>query len=893
MLYHIPAPLRPLLCTLTFLLLAFSSWGQAAVDKKQSVMVYADVQEDPPQITLRWVQDLENSGFTIYRKFRNASSWGTPIGTAVSTATSFTDTNVQPGLAYEYRVLKSLAGYGGGSSNGYLYAGMRVPPVHRQGSSILVVDNTFAQDLAMEIARLEQDMEEEGWRVRTLYVDRDAPVTQVKALIQQAALGDNATNRTLFLLGRVPVPYSGNIAPDGHVPDHQGAWPCDGYYGDLDGIWTDNMVNVTDASQERNRNIPGDGKFDQSTFPSALELGVGRVDFANMPAFPQGELELLRNYLNKNHAWRKGLVQAQERGLVQNNFTGLAEGFGQNGWKNFTAMFGEGNVHDLPYRSTLQNQSYLWSYGCGPGSYTSAGGITTTSNFVTDSLQTVFTMLFGSYFGDWDSQNNLLRAALATGPTLTNAWAARPNWMFHHMALGDPIGHAARISMSNSGALYQSGFGAAGVHTALLGDPTLTMHNWLAPGQLSAVPDGFNLDLDWSPVEAAEGYFVYRQSEGQPEFSLLTDEPITATSYTDFCSTEGTIRYLVRATRLRETASGNYYLLGPGASVTLEVDQSAITAQAAFDPQIFFDRISPSNLSQNALSYFWDFGDGQTDNSAEPQHLYTDSGEYTLCLTAFDACYATESCLDITVISSMPDITPDIQAPTCADAEDGDINLQASGGAPDPEFLWNTGATSQNIAGLGNGTFQVTVSSATGKSAVFGPYILATDSLILSGETQPASGGQANGSFMIQVGGGVPPYTFDWCDGSTTSSGVKNLAAGICCVTVTDGKGCSAELCEEILEVSLVDDHSYPLQVRLFPNPTQDRVRLDISGALATEPWEAQLLDAQGRVLEIRTGGAENIADWDIRSYPAGRYWLQVKSGREQRTLPIDKIGER
>jgi methionine-gamma-lyase len=75
----------------------------------------------------------------------------------VSTATSFTDTNVQPGLAYEYRVLKSLAGYGGGSSNGYLYAGMRVPPVHRQGSCILVVDNTFTP-MVVSPARLGADI---------------------------------------------------------------------------------------------------------------------------------------------------------------------------------------------------------------------------------------------------------------------------------------------------------------------------------------------------------------------------------------------------------------------------------------------------------------------------------------------------------------------------------------------------------------------------------------------------------------------------------------------------------------------------------------------------------------------------------------------------------------
>lgn len=884
---------RAFVGSLAFLLLTISSWGQAAVDKKQSVMVYAETQEDPPRITLRWVEDLENSGFTIYRKAKNASSWGSPRGTTLSTATSWVDTAVVPGQVYEYRVLKSLAGYGGGASNGYVFAGMNVPATHSFGSCILVVDSTFAGDLAFEIDRLERDMEEEGWRVTTLYVNRTDPVTEVRARIQQAASGDNATLRTLFLLGRVPVPYSGNIAPDGHVPDHQGAWPCDGYYGDLDGIWTDFSVNVTDASQERNRNTPGDGRFDQSTFPSALELGVGRVDFFNMPAFPASELELLRRYLDKNHAWRKGMIQATERGLVQNNFPGLAEGFGQNGWKNFTAMFGADEVHDLPYRSTLQNQSYLWSYGCGPGSYTSAGGITTTANFVTDSLQTVFTMLFGSYFGDWDNQNNLLRAALATGPTLTNAWAARPNWMFHHMAMGDPIGFAARISMNNNGSTYQSGFGAAGVHTALLGDPTLTMHNWRAPEQLVVQSAGFAAELSWAPLADAEGYYVYRQSEGESGYTLLTNQPITATTFTDPCSGEGTIRYLVRATRLRESASGSYYLVGPGASATLEADHSAIKAQAEFSPELYFDFIAPLNNSVNALAYSWDFGDGQTSNEPQPLHLYADPGPYTLCLTANDPCYVSESCTDITVISSLPDVFPDIQAPSCADAVDGMISLQSSGGAPEPDFLWNNGSKSQAISGLGNGTYQVTVTSSTGKSAVFGPYILATDSLMLTGETQPASGGQANGLFRVIVSGGEPPYTYQWCDGSTTAIEEIQLAAGFCCVTVTDSKGCSAVLCEEIQEASRVDDPAAALQVRLFPNPGSGLFRMEWDEALASGLRAIRLVNVSGQVLETRILPSGNLLDWDISRYPDGRYWILLDMPSGVRRVSLEKVSAR
>jgi hypothetical protein len=38
-------------------------------------------------------------------------------------------------------------------------------------------------------------------------------------------------------------------------------------------------------------------------------------------------------------------------------------------------------------------------------------------------------MVFGSYFGDWDSQDNFLRAPLASG-ALTSAWADGPTGIF-------------------------------------------------------------------------------------------------------------------------------------------------------------------------------------------------------------------------------------------------------------------------------------------------------------------------------------------------------------------------------------------------------------------------------------------------------------------------------
>ena len=134
---------------------------------------------------------------------------------------------------------------------------------------VLLVDSTFTQSLASEIARWISDVSAEGWTVIRHDVPRTDTPPQVKARILADYASDSQNVKAVFIIGHVAVPYSGNIAPDGHTPQHQGAYPCDGYYGSISmsGNWTDSTVNVTVAEKQANWNTPGDGKFDLSVLP--------------------------------------------------------------------------------------------------------------------------------------------------------------------------------------------------------------------------------------------------------------------------------------------------------------------------------------------------------------------------------------------------------------------------------------------------------------------------------------------------------------------------------------------------------------------------------------------------------------------------------------------------
>ena len=48
-------------------------------------------------------------------------------------------------------------------------------------------------------------------------------------------------------------------------------------------------------------------------------------------------------------------------------------------------------------------------------------------------------------------------------------------------------------------------------------------------------------------------------------------------------------------------------------------------------------KVTFNNLSENATSYYWDFGDGKNSSSTNPNHTYTEGGTYSVTLKAFNS----------------------------------------------------------------------------------------------------------------------------------------------------------------------------------------------------------------------------------------------------------------
>lgn len=481
----------------------------------------------------------------------------------------------------------------------YILAGLEKPLVEQRGTILLVIDEVIAPVLNSEMNRYKKDLIGDGWKVRQISVNIGDSVPGIKAQIVNECNEDTSIV-SLVLIGHIPVPYSGNISMDGH-PDHKGAWPADAYYGDLDGSWTDSYIDNISATRPENHNVPGDGKFDQSFLPSDVDLQIGRIDLYNLPAFPESETDLLKRYFDKNYNFRHGLVAVESRGLIDENLSSSRHAVG---WRNFAAMLGASSISALEYLPTLETESYLWSFGCAGSGYTQCGGVASTDDFATKQIQTVFTMLFGSYFGDWDNENNVLRSPLASnGMILANMWACVPHWYLHPMGLGETIGFCSRLSQNNA-TEYSSSWGNRSVHTALMGDPSLRMHIVKPVSVLNIVEtNGPEVSLSWeSPMDSVLGYNIYRSDNIYGDFERINEQTVIESHYTDQSPITGNNVYMVRAIKLELCAGGTYYNMSQGIIDSVLIINSGITGLSDENMGI---NINPNPVKNMAtISYF-------------------------------------------------------------------------------------------------------------------------------------------------------------------------------------------------------------------------------------------------------------------------------------------------
>ncbi|WP_347160445.1 PKD domain-containing protein [Pontibacter chitinilyticus] len=138
---------------------------------------------------------------------------------------------------------------------------------------------------------------------------------------------------------------------------------------------------------------------------------------------------------------------------------------------------------------------------------------------------------------------------------------------------------------------------------------------------------------------------------------------------------------------------------GP-ATVTADVAITCGTLSAAgFGMAVAQTKVSfapPAGAA--AVSYLWDFGDGDKSTDASPEHTYHLAGEYHVCLTMTDACGTASFCQQVDISCEVP-ASSDFTY-TVGKGNSLLISFKADAAATAARFSWTfgDGATSQEAA---------------------------------------------------------------------------------------------------------------------------------------------------------------------------------------------------
>jgi hypothetical protein len=225
---------------------------------------------------------------------------------------------------------------------------------------------------------------------------------------------------------------------------------------------------------------------------------------------------------------------------------------------------------------------------------------------------------------------------------------------------------------------------------------------------------------------------------------------------------------------------------------------------------------------------------------------------------------------------------------TCNGANNGSYTVGAKYGTAPYTYLWTPGGqTNATATGLSAGVYSITVTDKNGCSGTVATCTFTQPAALrdsLSAESCVLNKIKAT----VGTKGGTSPYTYYWSNGWTKAT-QSGLAAGTYTITITDSRGCSQTLTENLQCGGNPPPHtpdgdndggikccSGLYNISLYPNPNTGQFTLTgLEKGMIIEMY-----DYTGRM--IRTVSASDITiQLNIADQPNGMYLIRIldKSG--------------
>lgn len=186
------------------------------------------------------------------------------------------------------------------------------------------------------------------------------------------------------------------------------------------------------------------------------------------------------------------------------------------------------------------------------------------------------------------------------------------------------------------------------------------------------------------------------------------------------------------------------------------------------------------------LSFLWSNGPTTEDISG------LSAGTYTATITDANGCTRVTPAFVIVEPAALV-LTETHTDVSCPGLNDGTIDLTVAGGTAPYTYLWTPGnLTTEDLSGLGPGTYQVVVTDANGCADSIQVTIIEPIALsVTAGSTNVTCNGTCDGTATATPSGGTAPYSYTWSNSDTLQT-ITGLCPGTYTVTVTDAGGCTA-----------------------------------------------------------------------------------------------------
>ncbi|MBP6311882.1 MAG: PKD domain-containing protein [Flavobacteriales bacterium] len=283
------------------------------------------------------------------------------------------------------------------------------------------------------------------------------------------------------------------------------------------------------------------------------------------------------------------------------------------------------------------------------------------------------------------------------------------------------------------------------------------------------------------------------------------------------------------------------------------------------------------NTTVGDLTYFWDFGDGQTSASTNPVHTYSGPGNYDVVLAAIDLV-----CLDTVFLSQRITLDPpatliDLPSPV---AICNGSSVQLSAGSGFDTYAWSTGSTSSTISVTQPGDYWVTVTDG---------ICVGSDTIqVVAQPTHPSAGD------VLTCPGDSPilsvPFVTSsvvWNTGDTSAT-ILATGSGDYSFVATDEYGCIVLDTVNVTLVALADGLAFVPNV-FSPNGDSKNDTFQVTG-LAVEQFSMQVFNRWGQEMYSASnpsagwnGGLDNTSN----KAPDGTYFYIISFKDRCDTKPL------